>query len=400
MSKHETVYQHLASLTPVHVTIPTIEQVREIITSIKHGLSLDLIPKQQKSSGLSEDDVVHIVENLGRFISQSSKKTLDAQVIDWPESGTMFFSPTMEEIAKEIAAKRKDANAGIKGKATDFIPRDTNLDQPIVFLPQGWTRKETQKNLSKSFAAVCFNPVDDSLISRFIARNYRTREIDVTAEHVLLLLWLTENQMLERLKELGPKEHALARVLVKTWDLLHVTSVDAQRSLATLLKSTSSPQWDMEELMDACDRCEWLWPTEIGRLRSSFAAVVKDPSNESLKRIMVKRYVSFRYLSDSPSLKPVVIPEGLTAAHAHAICALTGLSGHESEERAVRTALREWLVEHGLGKDVDTEVAEGISAWKGGLLEEFYLNRALRAQGNPEWAAKWELTLTEAVQNV
>jgi len=388
-----TTLKHLAEVEPAFTRTPTLHQVRQIVSHLRTGYSLD--ESLQQLDGLESEDVVHLVEGLGRYISQTTKVKVDAVVLPWDASGTMFFAPSQEELAAERKAKKANPKAGLTGKSTNFIPAEVSLDQEVVFLPHSWTKIELEKNLSQSVATVVLTDIDDDEVTRFLNRYYSRSEITVSAEHLFLLQWLSENKLLGRLEKLDEKHYALASVLTKTWESLLVWQGEAQESYAALC-NTPEDTWEAQELLDHVDRCAWLWPAELEQVRSALQAVHRSAGNESVKMVAQRRLDSFSKVAGASGKGSIAIPEGLTFAHVHYLAKSQGLTGHEDEEKSVRSELRAWLIDNNLVNDIDIEVEAGVGAWRLGLLNEFYANREDRVQGDHNWSTAWQKVLTTA----
>lgn len=388
-----TVLKYLSSLEPAYTQVPTLKQVRTVISHLRSGYSLD--DSLLELGDLQSGDVIHLVEGLGRYISQTTKVKVDAVVLPWDESGTMFYSPSQEEIEAERAAKRLDPKAGVKGKSTSFIPEGVSLDKPVVYLPQHWTKAESGKNLSQSIATVVLTEIKDDEVTRFLNRYYARNEISVSAEHLFLLQWLSENNLLGRLEELDDKNYALANVISKTWTSLLAWQEEAQRSFKALAQ-VKEDSWDAQEMLDHVDRCAWLWPAELEQIRSPLQALLRNEDNPSLRKVAHQRLLSFGKIAEASGKGSIKMPEDLTFAHVHYLAKSQGLTGREDEEKSVRSDLRSWLIENQLANDIDVEVEAGVEAWRLGILDEFYANREERVQGDQNWSAAWQEVLATA----
>jgi len=134
----------------------------------------------------------------------------------------------------------------------------------------------------------------------------------------------------------------------------------------------------------------------LEQVRSALQAVHRSAGNESVKMVAQRRLDSFSKVAGASGKGSIAIPEGLTFAHVHYLAKSQGLTGHEDEEKSVRSELRAWLIDNNLVNDIDIEVEAGVGAWRLGLLNEFYANREDRVQGDHNWSTAWQKVLTTA----
>lgn len=366
--------------------MPSLTQVREAINAVRNVRALGDTLTNPAFEGWNEADLVGVIEGLGKYISQSRKSSIKASVVNWDESGMMW--PLTQD---EIASLREN------GKLDTVLPEGLATDDHIVFVPVGWTRGELGRDVGLSMATAAVVPISDQDVVRFIERHYRKGGIDLTADHVYLLIWLKDEGLLPRLSELSSAESALASVLVKAWDLLEVFARDAHESVQVLVNALDGDSLDFEQLLFHSTRCEWTAPGEIGRVRMAIEAAVHAPESNAVISIARSRLQSLRHAASRGTLsRKLEVPRDFNVGHAQRVCELAGLLSHEVEEKSIRADIREKLTAMGLANDLDREIGEGVRAWKSGLLEEFYSSRLLRAEGDLEWSSSWEQTLQAA----
>lgn len=388
------VLEHLRNLRPVERVVPTLEQVQAALQAVRDAEPLAVTLRRAEFSDWTALDLIGTVEALGKYLAQQRKSAVRGHIISWDQSGMLF--PLSQQDIAEIKKSFKSRTAGSK-KTRSLLPSGTEQDTVVVYIPQGWAPIELGRDVTQSVATAVVSEVTDAEIVRFLDRHYRRAALDLTADHVYLLVWLAEQGLLSRLGELTAAEASLAAVLVQAWDLLEVSAQDAKRGLEALAEADRTGTWDLEELEAHCQRAHWIHPGEVDRVLKVVQSLKADPSNQALRKIVAARIRSFGQLARRSSiLAEAKVPEQINVAQAQLICAGAGLLSGEAEEKVIRAEIRDRLTEMGLGNDLDREIGEGVRAWKLGLLDEFYTTRQSRSEGDLEWSANWEQALEGA----
>jgi len=390
-----------------------VEQLKVIIRDISSGIAMDATMKSSELSGWTESDVVYAAESLGKFWARSTKQGYTGNIVGHSDLAVPTLVSTVEDflrtyrvtphkvkqavklsqVAQDPArpVQERDQAARKLDEMTQSLPRGYKPQETrTVIIPQGWERADLGRDISQSLGTVIDVSFDEQSLQRFIDRTYTVSEPMLAADHMFGLLWLTEQNMLERLLEIGPQHAGLAKVLSKAWTLMDTAVADAISALEVLVAPDALDKVSPADLAAAAAQARMLAPAELDRMHDLMVDLSGDQDSHSLQAIARRRIASLSQVAQiSPQTFRPAVPWDLNHGHVTQICINAGLVTDYSQERAVAYEIRLHLTQMGLAADLDYEVGEGLKAWKMGLLEEFYSNRRLRAAGDPAWSEEW-----------
>lgn len=401
MTPQEAI-ERLRTLQPQRRVTATAAQIRTIIDDVTEGYNLGDSAARPELADLGAAGILDVVAEFGKHRARVKKRNAPkAQPVAWYESGMLFPPGRTEVLTKQQreAANRKRALTKARNKAeaaglTFVEPEDTTEETPAVYLPFGYERDaEHRRDIGKSIAAIAVTPVEDEEIIRFVARHYEEQTSLLDSDHVHLLWWVLTEGLTDKLAEIGPTNTTLADLLVQAYDLLDVARVDALTALATITGGERDPQI----LRATIAQCRWLAPGELDRLSKVLTEAETHPDNPRIAEILATRLRSFTlWVRQNPATFAIRGVAELSEAHLVQILAASGLVDDESAEKEMVAELRSRLTQMGLAADLDREIAEGLRAWKLDRLEEFYVSRQARVDGDPDWAVSYAEALADA----
>ena len=369
---------HLRGLSPDDGAVFDAVQIRALVDDVYNAVPLEQTMERDTFRDVAVADVLGIVEEFGKHRARVHKRGATPFVL--AEDCGMLIAPSREEILAAAAG----------------LPADLVADQPVV-IPRGYEHGAYQtRDISRSLAAMVADRPDEAEIERFRARRFERPTAVLTADHVHLLHWTARHGLAHKLLALGPKEHTLAQLLVKSFELLDVARLDALdgvRGLATADAETADPA----ELRSLVAEARWLFPAEFARLDQVIARVESDPDSPRLRSLLHGKLYNFgMWLRGNSAAAALVSVEHMSEGHLLGILGGAGLLGDEHEERQVVAHLRERLTAFGFGNDLDREVPEGVRAWRLGRLADFLASREARAAGDADWSSAYAEALAGA----
>ena len=379
---------HLRDLRPEQGEVFDTEQIRTIVDDVYNAVPLETTMARELFRDIAVADVLGIVEEFGKHRARVHKRGRTPYVL--ASDCGMLFAPGRGEVLSSTVKKSR-------GRRAAGLPAELVQDRPVV-IPDGYEHGAYQtRDICASLAAMVTDRPEDPEIERFRVRHFERPTTVLTADHVHLLHWAARNGLANKLLELGPSEHALAQMFVKSYELLDVARMDAADGVRALSAARNSDTVDVTELRSHAAKASWLFPAEFARLDRVLAEVEKSPDNPRLRSLLDSKLFNFvTWLAGNSVAGALISVENMTEGHLLGILSNAGLLGDEQEEKQVVAHLRERLTSLGLTNDLDREIPEGVNAWRLGRLADFLASREARHSGDPDWAVAYAQAIATA----
>lgn len=335
---------------------PTVEQVAQVSDDLAKGIDLyDTAAKMGAATQeVGEKLVLDIVATFGTWLAHS----LGRAEVDYRYAAE-DPQPTLFPIENEAS--------------------DGTIKVPAGYEPSGRHRRDVDKALC---TIVHYAP-DKTVISRFVARTYGTRQ-DRFGYPIIAGVWKFAScgriGTIDKVSDdLGFQEHVL-----EAFDLLDVAREDAVAAIKELLETAVRTP---EETLVICDKAYWLDEQGFASLRrSAEAAKTNEAAKDRMQRdagILARKAAMHpaRYLPGQVS--------DLTLGQVRRICTSAGIRV-EPEGRAEEADIRATLKSMGFAVDADRLVPEALRCADKGTLDDFWAVMQARAEGDPTWSDQLE----------
>lgn len=377
--------------------VPTVEQVATITDDVFHVRPLEVTLERPELTDFSVRDVVNVAETFGKFRARSRKGAPKADTItaeEFCEQAGMLFAPSGSDL-REWNARAKRVNKMLSGSGKRMSnwsgqPMPAMLVErttPLVIVPNGYDKATLGRNVQASLAALVVTEPDAAEVERFWNRTYSEKPVELTAEHIYLVWWLSQHNLGWKLDELGSEYGYLAASLTHAYDVAQTYRRDALAAAHELV-ALDTATVEVETLNRLVQAASWLHHGQFApAVKATRAMAIAD--SERLRSLLGGQLRTLaRWLNASASgLSDIHL---LNEGHVQSMVALAGLSHEAADERRARTEMREKLVAIGLEADLDMELPAAVAAWRSGLSEEFLESRKARIAGDPDWHSLYE----------
>jgi len=265
-----------------------------------------------------------------------------------------------------------------------LFPLENENSNGMVTVPSGYEPNgRHRRDVDKALCTIVHYAPDKTVISRFVARTYATRQ-DRFGYPIIAGVWkfaaCGRLGTIDKVSDdLGFQEHVL-----EAFDLLDVAREDAIAAIKELLTTAAKTP---EEILVICDKSYWLDEQGFASLRrSAEAAMTNEGALDRMKRdagILARKAAMHtgRYMPGQVS--------DLTLGQVRRICTSAGIRV-EPEGRAEESDIRATLKTMGFAVDADRLVPEALRCAEKGTLDEFWAVMTARAEGDPTWSDQLE----------
>lgn len=355
----------LRKYAPTEKTKLQLDAVMKVVELVSDGnISVRQIAE---TAGISEDDVVKLVLELGTWLGQSINAGKGAVVYE--------YSQAPGEVVEDIE--------GVLGQMDLF---KTNTENYVV-LPPGLEAEKVGRDMSKSVAQIVRGAPDETMLRRWLLRKHHSIRQVLGFEMVAAVhrfAQLGRLQDLEHLVARGNGNPQLAVVLVEAYDLLDVARGDA---LAALDELASGTIVDIDRIGVLVARVAWLAEASFGRIQRRLEMAREGAGDVAPIVSALKR------LCHGTHLRPGRVGE-LTDGQVRCLCRAVGLDIEGACHKEVET-VRGWVMETN-PSDADLLIADGVRALRAGCGEVFKESLKKRACGQLDWADSLNEALAKA----
>jgi hypothetical protein len=265
-----------------------------------------------------------------------------------------------------------------------LFPIEGTREEGKVVIPYGYEPAgRHRRDVDKALCTIVHYKPDMTVISRFVARTYATRQ-DRFGYPIVAGVWKFAScgrlGSIDKVSDdLGFQEHVL-----EAFDLLDVAREDAIAAVRTLLSGDVKTP---EELLVLCDKAYWLDEQGFASLRRSAEAARK--SQAATDRMQRDAGTLARKVTLQPSRYLPAQVSDLTLGQVRRICTNAGIRV-EPESRAEEAEIRMTLKNMGFSVDADRLVPEALRCAEKGTLDNFWAVMQARAEGDPTWSDQLE----------
>lgn len=342
-------------------TPPTLAQLKLLRDSLTRGRSLD---HTARLTGLSPDECVRLVVEIGTWIRQSSR-------IDIPD---------LAEKVSDRLFELTDEGMLIQGASGPAAPEG--------FIEAGG------RTVTRPLATLLTVKPTDQQLERWQARTY-TAALPLLTFPVVACVWrFATLDMLDKLEDVSPSPR-FAKVAVEAWDTLEQTRQDGIAAVSDLvgpvLKAASCQLDDgqqatlAEKVAVATGRASWLSEKDFVRIARAAEQLRVDrraQRNLAAELTVLGRKVA----SQKETYHPTGVGE-ISEGQMLRICRAAGLPTEPTAPARV-AEIRRKIQKLGLGRDADQLTPNAVVADQVGVLEEYMDAVEARAAGADDWLQK------------
>jgi len=317
-----TTIEQLRTHTTPAATPPSITQVRRIVQGLSATHSCDTIANDTQLSATETQD---IVSAFGTWLSQS------------------------------------------KGKITP--------DEPVP-IPNGFTERDTGRQLHNSIVSLVARTIQDSDIVRWIARTYESGTPTLTYPVVAAVRAFAQLGKLDQISEVSPSPR-FHQLVVQAYDLLEQARADAVAATHQLSTTNPGPATTMELTNKAA------LLNEAAATRLHRIAAIANDHPDTLEMLHREQRHFANQVSSPTTPLPSHIGE-LTDGQTIRIAQQAGLPTEKAAPADTRR-IRERLTSLGLEADSDQLIGPALNAIQNGTEQTFWEAMAARASDNTDW---------------
>lgn len=335
---------------------PTVDQVAQVVDDLSKEIDLAVTAAKMgaASQEIGEKLVLDIVATFGTWLAHSAGRA---------EVEYVYASNDPQPTLFPIEGIREEGKVVV----------------PYGYEPTGKHRRDVDKALC---TIVHYQP-DMTVISRFVARTYATRQ-DRFGYPIVAGVWKFAacgrlGSVDKVSDDLGFQEHVL-----EAFDLLDVAREDA---IAAVRKVLGPESLTPEETLVICDKAYWLDEQGFASLRRSAEAA--KASTLAKDRMLRDAATLARKVTMHPGRYLPGQVSDLTLGQVRRICTNAGIRV-EPEGRAEEAEIRATLKNMGFAVDADRLVPEALRCADKGTLDSFWAVLQARADGDPTWSEQLE----------
>lgn len=402
---------------------PSVAQVRRLIEDMWQMVPIGETAARDEFAGFTQKDLVEIAKSFGVYRARVARGTLDT-VPRTPANALFPFEEDLRVKVQELLAngvkpfrsngtRNTRSSRNPNGFPLELFPVLDEVLSQSAPLPPGYDRWSGWGNFHKSLASIYAQRPDDAELIRFVDRTYATLDIELSADHVWLLRWFTDQGLTERLLEIAgqsfldtmgqtmllptaerPANYPLCQVFVKAFDAVEEVRKQAQRALAGIVSEEITEPGEVYAVLRGS---AWMSPVRVDRLLTVAKRAAEPGSPARMLDLFRQNLRAFRWdVQTFPSEFLVGSFEELTDASVLQIVRLLDLptvDNKEEREVARRVSIR--LSQMGLKRDRDVELPEAMRAWRLGILDDFWVSRQARMDGDPDWEADYLVKVSQ-----
>lgn len=375
-----TVITRLRTRSAQEPTPPTLDQLRMLRDGLVQNQPLELT---SRLLGISEEETVRLVIEVGSWIRQSSR-------VDLPK---LHAGPLSTETGYQLfnlphAPRGRRRTKRKKGRAKGRRSREWTAVAPPGYIERGGG------NIRRPLAAILVVHPDDQMLERWMARTY-TASLPLLTFPVVAAVWrFATIGMLDKLEDVSPSPR-FAKLAVEAWELLELSRSSAVDAVAQLVgpvaeaaAHTLTPDLQRklaDKTLMLVKQAGWAFGDDVTRVARAAELLRNDPG---MQRLLWEELQRLRKLvRDRPSAYNIVHIGQIREEQMRRICRRAGLPTSPPNPARV-SQLRRRIRELGLENDADQLTPNAVVADQVGVLDEFMEAVKARADGDPDWMQK------------